>query len=712
MSDTGKNRKTILLVEDDALVAVVQKRLLERTGYNVISVPSGEKAVSVVLSGNNPADLILMDIDLGPGIDGTVAARQILNEKDIPVVFLSSHTEPEIVEKTEKITSYGYVVKDSGFTVLDASIKMAFRLFEARAREREQCEILSATSSRLEGMLNALPDLMFEAGIDGLLYTSDLQKYAMPVLAGGDFNGKNVRDILPRDVADVIMAAIREADEKGISTGMQYRLELSGAVYWHELSVSRMQVPSTCERRFICLARDITERRNFEGSLRQSEERYRMLIETANEGIWAMDRDHVTTYVNQAMADMLGYSPSEMLGKKVEDFFFPEDMSFHEGRMMLRHMGKDEVYERRFRRRDGSQLWTLVSAKVITDEKGGFAGSFAMFTDITESKRADDNIRKERDRLINIFNSLPDGVYIVDKQHRIEYINPVIEREFGPVNGRRCYEYFHNGNEKCTWCKNDDVFSGRSVRWEWYSDRNGRFYDLFDMPFTNTDGSISKLEIFHDITERKQAEDIIRHQIRDREILLKEVHHRIKNNITTIGSMLRLKAETVRNGESRNILQDAISRVESMRIIYEKLLLTDDYIEIPVREYIENLAVAIMDIFPEKDKVKLEYNIHDVILDVKTVFYLGIIVNELISNSMKYGFINRDSGRITISLMLNESEITMSVHDNGRGIPENFNLKGSSGFGLMIISMLLEQLEGTFIIENCNGTRGVVQFRL
>jgi CheY-like chemotaxis protein len=127
--------KTILLVEDEAIIALTEKMTLEKYGYRVITARTGEEAVATVEK--TPAiDLILMDINLGTGIDGTEAAAIILRQRDIPVVFLSSHTEPEVVAKTEKITSYGYVVKDSSGTVLDASIKMAFKLFEAKIKEK------------------------------------------------------------------------------------------------------------------------------------------------------------------------------------------------------------------------------------------------------------------------------------------------------------------------------------------------------------------------------------------------------------------------------------------------------------------------------------------------------------------------------------------------------------------------------------------------
>ena len=130
-------QKRILLVEDEALIAIAQKKILENHGYIVLTASSGEKAVS--LADTEPdIDLILMDINLGDGIDGTEAAARILEHHDIPLVFLSSHTEREVVEKTEGITSYGYIVKNSGEMVLAASVKMAFKLFDAHRRIQAQ----------------------------------------------------------------------------------------------------------------------------------------------------------------------------------------------------------------------------------------------------------------------------------------------------------------------------------------------------------------------------------------------------------------------------------------------------------------------------------------------------------------------------------------------------------------------------------------------
>lgn len=148
-----KDEKRLLLVEDQMLIALSEKMELERYGYQVHIENSGERALDYALC-EPELDLILMDINLGPGLNGPESAREILKKRIVPIVFLSSHTEQDVVEKTEEISSYGYVVKNSGITVLDASIKMAFKLFREKQEKEQQRNFLSACLNSIgEGVI-------------------------------------------------------------------------------------------------------------------------------------------------------------------------------------------------------------------------------------------------------------------------------------------------------------------------------------------------------------------------------------------------------------------------------------------------------------------------------------------------------------------------------------------------------------------------------
>lgn len=130
--------------------------------------------------------------------------------------------------------------------------------------------------------------------------------------------------------------------------------------------------------------------------------------------------------------------------------------------------------------------------------------------EIDKRKQAENQAQLEHSRLMDILESIPDGIYIVNQHFNIQYTNSVIEREFGEIQGQKCYQYLHDRTEPCPWCKNEEIFAGKTVSWEWYSSKNDRHYELFDSPLKNSDGSISKFEIFHDITDHKKMESQLR----------------------------------------------------------------------------------------------------------------------------------------------------------------------------------------------------------
>ena len=164
---------------------------------------------------------------------------------------------------------------------------------------------------------------------------------------------------------------------------------------------------------------DITELKRAAEALRSSEEQYRRIVDTASEGIWAMDAQRVTNYVNARMAEMLGCTPDDMLGRPVEAFMFEEDLEDHAARMRARAQGEPGRYEHRFRKADGGELWTIVSATALTDEEGRFAGSFAMFTDITERKAAEERLQLQA----LVLDQIEDCVTVTDLEGRITYVN-------------------------------------------------------------------------------------------------------------------------------------------------------------------------------------------------------------------------------------------------------------------------------------------------
>jgi PAS domain S-box-containing protein len=239
-------------------------------------------------------------------------------------------------------------------------------------------------------------------------------------------------------------------------------------------------------------------------ALRESEEKFRYFFNNAQVGLfWSRISDGKFLECNDIFAKLVGYDTrEECLANYIALEHYVDSNIRDEMLEEIRINDEIKDFEIQVTKRDGTPYWASISARTNLKENRIEGAAI----DVTDRKKIQKELQLERDNLINILNSMEDGVYIVDKNYDIEYANPILIKEFGQYEGKKCYKYFNDRNESCPWCKIQEVFEGKTVRWEWYSFKNQKTYDLIDTPLKNVDGSISKLEIFHDITERKKNE--------------------------------------------------------------------------------------------------------------------------------------------------------------------------------------------------------------
>ena len=239
----------------------------------------------------------------------------------------------------------------------------------------------------------------------------------------------------------------------------------------------------------------------------------------------------------------------------------------------------------------------------------------------------------------------------------------------------------------------------------------GKWYTMHIMPrLTRKKVSEGAMISFQEFTKHKQAEEETRMRLEEKETLLMEVHHRIKNNIVSIEGLLFMHVDSVTSPEALSALKDALGRVKSMRVLYDMLLISDGYESISVRKYTESLLDSLAELFQNGIQVTITREIADFSLEPKDMFHLGIIINELLTNVMKYGFSGRNSGLVHVSIKKSGRHITLTVQDNGVGFPEGFEAKKKMGYGLMLVQMLSKQLGGSLKMENRNGAKSVLTF--
>lgn len=250
--------------------------------------------------------------------------------------------------------------------------------------------------------------------------------------------------------------------------------------------------------------------RQVEEALLESQRKYRQFIENAREGLWAIDAEARTTFVNPRMAEMLGYAVDEMVGEKL--FSFMDDHGLEIAARNLAHLrqGIREQHEFEFLHKDGSRVYTSLDASPITNGNDEYVGVLAFVEDITERRRMEDALRRERDNLLRILETMVDGVCIINRQYDIAYLNVALEAEFGSPQGRKCYQYFHDRTDVCHWCKVGAIFAGGTVRGEAHYLKTQKTYEVVDTPLRSPDGGILVLEILRDITERKKAEELFK----------------------------------------------------------------------------------------------------------------------------------------------------------------------------------------------------------
>ena len=259
-----------------------------------------------------------------------------------------------------------------------------------------------------------------------------------------------------------------------------------------------------------------------------------------------------------------------------------------------------------------------------------------------------------------------------------------------------------------------NILSGASkqIETKFLSKGLNRWIELFINPIFDIDGKVIEISLVgHDITDKKNTENQIKDSLKEKEVLLKEIHHRVKNNLQVISSILNLQSSFVSDERTLEILEESRNRSHSMATIHENLYLTTNFSSIDFASYLQNLSTKLISSYhvaPITINLRTELTSINLLLD--QAIPCGLLVNELITNAIKYAFVNRSEGEILIGLKENQGIIELKIEDNGVGLPSNFEIFKSNSLGLQLVSTLVEQLDGEINILNEKGTKYLITF--
>jgi two-component sensor histidine kinase/CheY-like chemotaxis protein len=338
--------------------------------------------------------------------------------------------------------------------------------------------------------------------------------------------------------------------------------------------------------------------------------------------------------------------------------------------------------------------------------------------EIAERLRAEEALTFERAQLLSIFDSIDKFIYVIDPESfEILYVNQALTEAFQEeLVGRVCYRALQGLDAPCDFCTNEIILKQKPApyRWEYHNPILGKDFDIVDRIISWPDGRDVRFELAIDVTSRNRAKEQIEAALKEKEILLSEIHHRVKNNMQVILSLLRLQAGKIEDKQHADMFVETESRIRSMALVHETLYQSKDFENIDFDAYVKTISTHLLRSYAViPDKIKLERDIGNISLKLDHAIPCGLLINELISNALKYAFPEDGIGKIKIIFRsINDHEVELTVSDDGIGIPKEIDIKTVDSMGLQLVNVLAEgQLEGEVELDRDGGTAFRIRFK-
>jgi PAS domain S-box-containing protein len=575
---------------------------------------------------------------------------------------------------------------------------------ENRLRRSEE-RFRSLFEQAAVGILHVAPD-------GTLLRTNEkcceLLGYDRSELEGKTFQDFTHPDDLEKDLEN--LEAIRQGEQEHYSIEKRY-YKKNGDVLWVELTVGAVRDESGEPKYYVSVIKDITDRKQAEEELRLSETRFRLISENIDQVIWLKDPESGGfDYMSPVFEDIWGLPVERVLNDSDVwlESVHEEDRSKFADSFLEQQRSDDVRLRYRIIRSDGEIRWLEGRSVPIEDEQGNVVKIAGITEDITEQRK----IRREKE---TFFDLTLDLFAIADFEGNFLEVNQAFIDTLGysrsELLSQPYLELIHPDDREETRNLLGGLGDGKPVEGfeNRYRTKDGGYRWL---SWRAQPGEDVVYAVARDVTERREFEERLQTMVEEKETLLKEVHHRVKNNLQIISSLLSMQKRKISHQETLNTLSDSIHRVKTMAAIHEQLYNSNTLASVNFKQYLEDLVQRLLDVQDiDQGQVNVDLSIEPVRLDLDVAIPCGLILNELITNSFEHGS-NSDTGdQINIKLFRASSEtIKMVVEDNGEGFPEKFTLGSTDSIGMKVVQSLAEyELDGTIDIDNQDGARVSIQ---
>jgi PAS domain S-box-containing protein len=460
-------------------------------------------------------------------------------------------------------------------------------------------------------------------------------------------------------------------------------------------------------QRHVGVVTDITDRKHVEAALRDSEERFRQITESINEVFFIESADiQSTLYISPAFERDWGLTPANLHGNSgpAQVQVHPNDRALVDRALEQQRHGQPTEKEYRIIYPNGFIRWIFARTFPIYNEAGVLLRHVGIAEDMTVRKTIEETLRAQTELLQTILDHVPTMINLIDQQGQLLWVNQEWENVLGWTleDGmtRNLFEEFYPDPI----CRQQVYECIQSARREWVELKTHTHYGtVIDTAWANvqlSDGRV--IGIGQDISDRKHAEAQIRASLKEKESLLQEIHHRVKNNLQVISSLLKLQANRIDDPKAREALEDSWSRVDSMALVHESLYRSDNFSIVDFETYIRNLIKNLFHIYDvAAQNISLQVDVSaTATLNLDQAVPCGLIVNELISNALKHGLKGQKTGQIKVIFSKNsQGNLVLSVANSGNHLPPNFDLATSQTMGLRLVLSLVNQLEGVLEVE-------------
>ncbi|EKQ50691.1 MAG: PAS domain S-box [Methanobacterium sp. Maddingley MBC34] len=527
-----------------------------------------------------------------------------------------------------------------------------------------------------------------------------------------ELKNRELTILMPQRYRENFMKGIRKYQSTGEHSLAGRTLETiglnkEGHEFPFEMSLTKWEIEEKIY--FTSIIRDITERKKSEKALSESEQKYSHLFSSVPVGITITNLNGKVIDVNKAMHDITGYTPEELKNTNIKSSFVsPEDPE-----LLLKELqetGKVRDYEVKLKRKGGIIYHALLNSELI--EIGGEEVILTTIRDITERKEAEKSLINSEKRYRKLYSSMNEGLAVHDiiyndsnipVDYKIIDVNKAYEDILGikrkEILGKKASKIYGAGKAPYVEVYSEVAETGNPAHFETYYEPMDKHFNI--SVFSPSKGTFAT--VFEDITSRKKAEEKIKKSLEEKEVLLREIHHRVKNNMQILSSLLNLQIHYADLDETIGVLKDSQGRVKSMAMIHEKLYQSSNFSNINFKEYLERLISSIFYSYEITGSIGSEIDIDDVNLSIDTAIPLGLIINELVTNSVKYAF-PQCEGTITIKLKSLPEQMELIVSDNGIGFPKNIDFQKPETLGLQLVKSLTKQLDGDITLDKSNGT--------